>query len=394
MLNYTRILMILQSPFPPDIRVEKEAYSLIKAGYEVHLVCSNIKSQARIDDNLNGIFIHRMKPIGNNTKINKFLQLPFYGNILWHKFLSRKINEIKPVILHVHDLPLAPIVVRLGNKFGIPVLYDRHEDYPEALRLWKKRDILSKTLKHPRLAEHAEQYTLKRANHILVVVDEAKDKLRDTGVPEENITVVSNTVVLNDWQNYKPIDNDVIRIVYVGSISTDRGLDTAIRGMCIIKDRLPGAILTIQGDGPYKNQLIKLTQELGIVDRVSFGDWVPWDEAIKQVKGATVCIVPQPSNSFIDNTIPHKLFEYMLYGKPVVVSDAKPLRRVVDEYQAGKVFTSGCPSSFAEAILECLENANIYGNNGRKAVEEKYNWSIDEKELLRVYNLLLRYKSA
>lgn len=40
-----KILMLLDTEFPPDIRVENEAQSLIDAGHEVHILSYNFDSK-------------------------------------------------------------------------------------------------------------------------------------------------------------------------------------------------------------------------------------------------------------------------------------------------------------------------------------------------------------
>ncbi len=101
---------------------------------------------------------------------------------------------------------------------------------------------------------------------------------------------------------------------------------------------------------------------------------------------ADLCIIPQPSNSFIDTTIPHKLFEYMALSKPILVSDAKPLKRIVEETNCGSVFKSRDPRSFAEQVIKIFNSNFDFGKNGRKAVENKYNWKIEEQKLLDLYS--------
>jgi len=98
-------------------------------------------------------------------------------------------------------------------------------------------------------------------------------------------------------------------------------------------------------------------------------------------------MIPQPAIESNNTTIPHKLFEYMLLGKPLVVSDAKPLARIVTEANCGKVFCSFDENDFASKIIELKNSETDYGNNGKKFVEEKYNWELrDEKALLKFYD--------
>lgn len=389
-----RILMILQSEFPPDVRIEKEGRTLLQHGYEIHLLCNKFKESGDVRELINGIHIHRISVVSKSNKVNKLLNMPFPGNYRWYNFIKEKIGEIKPDIIHVHDLPLMMTGIKLGRKFNIPVIFDRHEDYPEALRMWKQSGIVAKTIKHPAVVQQIERYSVRNADHILVVIDEAKEKLEKMGISGEKISVVSNTVVETDYieSPYQKNEN-AITIVYTGTFSPSRGLETAIEGMVHVKSDLPESRLVLVGDGAdksVKENLEELARNLNLEKDIIFTGWATRDVMWDYIRKASVCIVPQPSHPFTNNTIPHKLFEYMLYGKPVVVSDAKPLKRIVGENNCGTVFKSRSPESFAQAVIDCYRNKENFGLNGKNAVKNKYNWETDGKTLIHAYENLLK----
>jgi len=107
---------------------------------------------------------------------------------------------------------------------------------------------------------------------------------------------------------------------------------------------------------------------------VEFVDWVPFTKVASYMQVAEIGIVPQPGNLFINTTIPHKLFQYMASGLPLVVSDAKPLARVVAEGQCGEIFKSGSVSEFTQAVKRIRSSGIDYGKNGKQLVQAKYNW--------------------
>ena len=82
----------------------------------------------------------------------------------------------------------------------------------------------------------------------------------------------------------------------------------------------------------------------------------------------------------------------MLMGKPVVVSDAKPLKRIVKECSCGVVFQNGDTDSLAEALLKLYRNPDLMkktGDNGRRAALQNYHWKKDEEKLLDLYRQLI-----
>jgi len=72
-------------------------------------------------------------------------------------------------------------------------------------------------------------------------------------------------------------------------------------------------------------------------------------------------------------------------GKPVIVSNAKPTERIVEEERCGLVFQDRDFNEFARAVLK-LEQASTreeMGRNGKAAITERYNWAVDELRLFQ-----------
>ena len=89
--------------------------------------------------------------------------------------------------------------------------------------------------------------------------------------------------------------------------------------------------------------------------------------------------------------LPNKLFDYMLSSLPVVASDFPEIRRVVDDAGCGVLIDPTNPDAIAEAITYLLEHpdeAQRIGENGRKAVLERYNGGEMERRLFGVYRVI------
>jgi hypothetical protein len=93
---------------------------------------------------------------------------------------------------------------------------------------------------------------------------------------------------------------------------------------------------------------------------------------------------------------PHKLFEYMAAGLPVIVSPAESVARIVREEGAGIVVGYN-PAEMAQAIIELAKDKDLrnrMGEAGKKAVREKYNWKNDSQILINIYDRFLRKSNA
>jgi glycosyltransferase involved in cell wall biosynthesis len=78
----------------------------------------------------------------------------------------------------------------------------------------------------------------------------------------------------------------------------------------------------------------------------------------------------------------------MSAGTPVIASDFPEWREIIEECGCGLVVDPHDPNEIAEAINYLLTHpheAEAMGRLGRKAVEEKFNWSSEERKLLALY---------
>ena len=384
--------MLLQSDFPPDIRVEKEAQSLLaSAKYRVILLCNNRKNLLQ-HEIYQGIMIYRLaywRWLG--TKLNRWKNYPLWFHPVWIFKGIWLIAKVRPRLIHVHDLPLMFLGLFLARLSGAKLIYDLHENYPATFDLWKKGGIFRPLLRNKRLALWYDRFSLRKADGVIVVEPEHRDWIqRHYGITRD-ITVVSNTVDLLNYQQL-PIRSELLQVYlarfvisYVGQISVERDLAVALRAMSILKNYIKNLTFLIVGEGPERQRLQDLTRQLQLEAHVIFTGWISFADTASYIQLSQICLIPQGSNDLIDNGTPHKLYQYMALGKPVVVSDARAMKRVIMESKCGEAFRSGDEQSLAEAILKIANSSTPYGRNGQNAVKQKYNWQSSADRLLDFY---------
>lgn len=387
-----KILMLLQSEFPPDIRLEKEIRALSAAGYKVSLLANSYTNAE--GKHFPDVDIYRLSTPFKKQKFNKIVNFPLFFNPRFVKKGKELCEKLKPDYIHAHDLPMLPLGLKLGRLYNIPVVFDMHENYPEALKYFNKRGIVNALFKNYRLAKILEKKSLPKADKIIVVINESRDRLIKEGLPADKVHVVSNTVDLETFGTPE-LDYEIISlyakkfvILYTGTISPERGLETPVKAMKKIKEKVKDPLLLLVGEGPSLSSLVKIAEEANLGNCVEFVKWQPHDKLGSFLYAADLTIIPQPNNDFINTTIPHKLFEYMSQGKTVIVSDAIPLKRIITETNAGVVFESDNPDDFAKQVIKVYENKLNLGLNGIKAVQNNYNWKVDSAELLKLYSEL------
>ncbi|PCI48055.1 MAG: glycosyl transferase [Alphaproteobacteria bacterium] len=351
-----------------DIRIfHKECKSLSKAGYEVHLIVADGKGDEVIDH----ITIH---DVGKSK--NRFVRM-------W-KTTKRVLNKARKVnadLYHFHDpeLLVVGLLLKGENKH---VIYDVHEDLP--------RDILAKEWIHPwlrklisKLVEAFENFAAKKFSAIVVVVNSIKerfDKMSTSSVIINNFPILDEFKEINAWKDRKN------EICFVGGISKARGIFPLVRS-------LDGSDYTLNLAGRYSSKGLreelrktpgwKNVNEKGYLDRLSV------KKILDRSKVGIVHVFPS-LNSIAPQ--PNKLFEYMAAGIPAIVAKVPHWKNIVEKNNCGICVNIENPEEIAKAVGYLLGNqkeAEIMGLNGRKAVEEIYNWSKEEKKLISLYESLL-----
>ena len=388
--------------FPPDIRVEKEIRALQAKDHRCYVICSS-RGNKPFREEREGTTIYRLTPLVSVLrKINFLFYRLFFVNLQWFRDLLRIAKEESLDVFHVHDLNMAGTAIKAGKALNIPVIVDFHENYPAALMYYgvtkepnhqKAPGVFNRVSRWQRY----EKRVSRKADQVIVVVEEAKERLSKIGIDQTKITVIENTIDVDFFQNLE-IDQTILNeyhgyfmITYIGGYGGwHRGLDTAVKAMPKVLEVIPQARLLLVGRGSIKPELEKLVTELNLKSQVKVQDWRPLEEVPSYIQASQICLVPHHSNPHTEATSPHKLFQYMLMGKPVVVSSCKPLQRVVSETQSGLVFTAGDSDHLAAVLLQLkdVRLRNKLGQAGRQAVLDRYNWERTSQDLIRIYDKL------
>jgi glycosyltransferase involved in cell wall biosynthesis len=405
-----RVCMVLGYTYPPDVRVRKEAKALRAAGHEVTLLC-----RGRDDDperaSLDGMDVVRLKEDTPMRKLGRLgsavVNLATNRHPLWARRLDRLVDECDADAIHVHDLPLVQTALSVGRDRDLPVVADLHENYPAALRQWRSVDDWRSLCRHPKRLlmrccypvsryDRIERRATRAVDHLFAPVQEAVTHYRrDCEVAEADATVVSNTVDLDVFDGDaapESIDHDGFVAGYVGTFGPHRGLETAVRATARLTSADAGLLLVGSGSDTYERRLDSVVEAAGVTDRVLRTGWVDDATFPAYMSACDVCLVPHARTTHTETTVPHKLFQYMATGTPVVVTDLDPLARVVEDADAGVVVPPEDPAAMADALADLAsdpERRRQLGANGRRAVEETYNWERDGRRLVETYERLV-----
>jgi glycosyltransferase involved in cell wall biosynthesis len=395
-----KIGMILDQTFPPDIRVENEGITLAQHGFNVNILCFTYRGDKIKNELFNGIKIHRIHKSKKWVKRGRALinsKFDYYTPF-WVKQIKNFIRENHIDILHVHDLYMLGAAFKANESIGLKIIADLHENYVEGLKYYSFANTFPGNIliSQKNWAKKEIEWCAK-ADHIITVIDEAVDRYMQLGISRENISVVANYVNSEHFLD-APDDASIFRrfrdkftAAYIGGFDHHRGLSSVIEAVPAVIQEIPNFLLILVGSGKNLDELRNLAQKLKITNHIAFEGFQSPQKLPSYIKASSVCLIPHLKTAHTDNTIPHKLFHYMLLEKPVIATNCNPLERILNETHAGLVYASENASDLAEKIIYLNKKPDLMeemGTNGKGAVFDKYNWDNTAGNLINLYKIL------
>lgn len=390
--------MILDKTFPPDPRVENEALALIGSGHQVFLFCLTYEKQMH-DEVFKGIEVKRYPSNKLEYKLSALsYTLPFYRKMMSGKiahFLAA--NEIE--IVHVHDMVIAEAVIEANKVTKCPMVLDLHENRPEIMKTYPHlKKFPGNLLISTKTWKLKEGILVQKADRTIVVTKEAKAELLDRlGIADHKVVVVPNTVKSSFYNDFS-LDQTILErykdkfvILYLGDTGLRRGLLSAIEALGIIakEESIKTKIkLVIVGKNSSDKVLQRRVEELGLQEMVDFEGWKDMALFPSYLKIADMGISPLHRNLHHDTTYANKLFQYMSFAIPVLVSDALAQKNLVEEVKSGLVHKEKDAAEIAEKILILFRDPDLskmLGMNGKKFIEEKFCWEKVSGNLKELY---------
>jgi len=395
-----KILMILDSEFPPDERVEKEAVSLISAGNDVLILCLNYGSQANAEL-YKGIHIHRKRI--NRTLRNKllgtYLITPFY-RITWRRSILKLLAEFPADVIHIHDLPLSDIGIGLRKSYNLKVVCDQHEYYSNwIVNTAHYNTFTGAMVKSLSNWKKYEETNLRNADLVITVEEPLREiYISQVGINPEKIIATPNTPSKSVF-NHLQINQDIIEkyrenfmIFYAGHLDILRGIDTIIESLPLLRDSVPGLKFVFAGQftDKYYNPL-KYIEKLGVSDMTEYLGWKPLSILPSYIAASDVCIHVPPAISLeVNNTIATKIYQFVLMHKPIIVGEARMMREFVENNRIGLSIKESDPKDLGKKIELLYSDPDLrkeFSENAGK-IASKYTWEQTSKSLIESYNKL------
>ncbi|MBN3963606.1 glycosyltransferase family 4 protein [Nostoc sp. NMS8] len=392
MASLGRVLIIVENlPLPFDRRVWMEASTLIKAGYEVSVICPKGKGFEQEYEVIDQVHIYRHEMPPDISSVSGYLKE--YGTALFWEFrLAHRVWQERGFdIVHICNPPDLLFLVAGWFKLfkGVKVIFDHHDINLEMYEAkYGRKDIFYYGL------SLVERLTFATADVVISTNESYLSVALTRGRKSpEDVFVVRSGPDLSRFQPVPP--NPVYRkgrkylVGYVGVMGEPEGIDYLLQSVryIVYEKKRQDIHFMLIGSGPMFDKLQALSEELEVNEFVEFTGRIPDNELLARLSSCDICANPDKKMPYNDRSTMNKIMEYMAMGKPIVQFDLLEGRRSAE---GASVYAKGNDVvDFAENILELLEDTERrqkMGELGRQRMEEKLEWRHQIPKLLEAYD--------
>jgi heptosyltransferase-2 len=334
-------------------------------------------------------------------------ELPDWKDVFLKEFTNqtyfRKICvDFEPEIVFFFDLSHVSLsLLPLADDMGLPSCsYYSNNGFitPEKdqwHKLWPKGNQRFKVL---RFLTHRFKLTLpqpfKPSTHSVFTSNHLKNVAMDLKRATPDAEVVPLGLDINRFPYKKVKKEKPSRLLYVGNIHPDNGIDDVIKAMHLLKNGYgqDSLSLTIAGDETkspdYTTYLRDLAENLGIPNSLEFVGFIPQENMPDVYHSNDILVSP----SLLDDSSNRTVLEAMSSGIAIVSSSTESKMEILEDRSTAMIYTKENPASCADKIRRFLEDHEYMESirtNARRSVESKFQIS---RSVDLLENIFLRAK--
>lgn len=390
------IAILLDGGINNDARVQRIIKSF-SVSYNVFLYYCEPCKNDRLIFNLKNVFLNPYRIKSTNWLTRNF----FFNNKFNDLINSVKNSKIKYSLIYVNDYPLLKSGVVLKEITGSKLIYDSHEIYIETInQFFPTRGLKGKVfgtsmiLLNKIYHSYCEKKYVKKIDLFITVCDSFSKyfqnhyKISQVNVLKNCPQTIEPPTKSNLIREELGLTNNDKIILYQGVLNPGRGLKMLIDASRYLEANIN---IVIIGDGPKKKELLQYFSDTFARKNVFFMEKVSFSSLIKYTMSADIGILLIESFNLSKKlTLPNKVFEYMNAGIPFITNRLPEASKIAKDENCGYVINDSSPEKIGQQINHIVKNIDFEkGENGRRAIQEKYNWQLDfsriEKEIERLY---------
>lgn len=224
------------------------------------------------------------------------------------------------------------------------------------------------------------RFALRRADHVVAISKAAKDFV-------ERLAPSAKTTVVYRGFDFEKIDaveavrqgnkKEKMELVFIGRLISSKGPSDLLKAVSYIKDAK--FRLLIIGDGPERQNLEKLSEELSFTDKIEFLGALPWPETISILKSADIFINPSYTEG-----LPTTVIEAALCRTAIVATNVGGTPEIITDGESGFLVEPRKPEKLAEKIMMLIQNEDLRLMFGITA-ERRTRGLLDWKKCVTIY---------
>jgi glycosyltransferase involved in cell wall biosynthesis len=370
------------------VHVTELAAGLSRRGHEIHVITRRGDSQNHYDM-IDGVHYHRV----DHELSNNFVEsMDFMCKSMAHRFheITSMIGNFE--LIHAHDWHTANAMKYIMDGYpGLRSIITIHSTeygrdgnvFYDGMASWI-RDV--------------EAAGCRNSSTVIAVSNFLKDEIvRIYQIPAEKIHVVPNAVNRHEFDGL--INPGEIKgrygiapmaptIFSPGRMTLQKGFDMLVEAVPMILASYPETRFIISGSGPEKDSVVRRAHEVGAAGSIVFLEALSRWQYRDIMRSIDILVVPSRNEPF-----GIVVLEAWSAGKPVVATTAGGMKEFIWHNVNGFLVDAN-PGGLAHGIGSLLadhEHCRALGSNGRRAVEEKFNWDNIAGYTEGVYYAVINY---
>ena len=381
-------IIVENLPVPLDRRVWQESCALRDAGYEVVVICPQMRGFNEPEEIIDGIQVYRHWISEEAGALGGFLRE--YSSALWGEFrlLWKAWRRHRFDVVHLCNPPDLLFLVAAPYKLaGTRIIYDVHDVCPEMFEAkFGKRGLLYWAV---RAAEWATHFF---ADVVIATNESVREIALDRGgqVPDDVFVVrtapkIADTSVEPDASLKKGRQH---LVGYVGVMGNADGVRYIVEAAHHLVHGLgrDDIQLLLMGSGPEHDDLVALRDELGLGDFIDLPGRVTNDFLFTALRTMDLGVSSDPINPYNDHCTMNKVLEYMTFAKPQVMFDLKEGRFSAGD--AARYVPQNSAQALGQAIADLLADpgeCERMGRLGQARFRSELNWEKSVDQLKAAY---------
>ncbi len=394
-------VVMLSWEYPPKLvggiarHVYDLSHALVEQGIEVHVVTADHPNAPAEEEEIPGLFIHRVSAEGRADDFVNWVHLLNEAIFARTDALLDKWTKGKPwdkksfkdgIILHAHDWLAEFAATPLKHKYKLPLIATIH-----ATEHGRNNGIGTDI---QRYINSIEWKLAHEAWRIIACSEYMRGEISNTlSANLDKIDVIYNGVEAakfnfefseEERQAYRAkfAAPDEKLVFYVGRFVREKGIHILLDAVPRVMAAYPKVKFIIVGGG-WREHFVNYTRFLGVNRSVFFAGFVPDDELLKLYRVIDVATFPSLYEPFGIVAL-----EAMAAHVPTVVSDAGGLKEIVQHEVSGTVTWLNNSDSLAWGILNVLKNPKQAKEMADKAYDRAikvFNWDLISKQTIDTY---------